>query len=163
LILGQEEPGRTALSTLIRILRQRRLLASRRGLRGGTPCVCFTAARLSELSRLRTFRAHRRRWDFEPYGIGISRQWLCERGACPVVYGDESDWHAMNASQRPFFQRRYAGRDHTIDWSEEQEWRHIGDLDLTALPADAGFVFVSCADEVQRISGLSLWPVLAVS
>jgi len=85
LILGRPDAAHSALSALTRIVQQRRLLATGRAIRGGTPVVCFTAAGIAELRHLRTFRSHRRRWDFEPYGIGVSREWLEQRGQRPSV------------------------------------------------------------------------------
>ncbi len=144
-------------------MRQRCLLATGRAIRGGTPVVCFTAVEIAAISKLRTFRAHRTRWDFEPYGISIAKDWLIERGARPVVYGDETLWKQLAEPQRPYFQRRWSGRDNAIDWSVEREWRHLGTLNLAELPSDAAFVFVPTRDEAERLSVLSPWPVVVVS
>jgi hypothetical protein len=163
LILGRPEAAHSALAALTRIVRQRRLLATGRAIRGGTPVVCFTAAGIAEIRHLRTFRTHRRRWDFEPYGIGLARDWLQQCGGRPVVYGDEALWNTLADSQRPYFQRRCCGKNGAIDWSIEREWRHVGDLDLENLPPDAGFVFVPSMDEARHLIGLSRWPVVVLS
>ena len=153
----------SALATLARIVRQRRLLATGRAIRGGTPVVCFTAVEIAAIRQLRTFRVHRTRWDFEPYGIGIAKEWLIDRGTRPVLYGDETLWKQLAETQRPFFQRRCSGRSSAIDWSVEREWRHVGTVELADLPPDAAFVFVPSRDEAEQISALSHWPVVVLS
>ncbi|MHB8969855.1 MAG: hypothetical protein ACYC3X_08685 [Pirellulaceae bacterium] len=163
LLLCGPDATHSALATLARLVRQRRLLATGRAIRGATPVVCFTAVAIAAIGKLRTFRAHRTRWDFEPYGISIAKEWLIERGARPVAYGDEAVWKQLAESQRPYFQRRWSGRDQAIDWSVEREWRHLGTLSLAELPPDAAFVFVPTRAEAARISVLSLWPVVVVS
>lgn len=163
--LIQNVPGasHSALATLARIVQQRRLLSSSRAIRGGTRVVCFTAATLAQLQSLHTFRAHRRRWDFEPYGIGVARQWLAQQGGRPVLYGDETLWARLSAAERPFFQRRLCGRQTVIDWSIEREWRHVGDLDLGTLPAEAGFLFVPTPADALQLGTLSRWPIVILA
>ncbi|MHB8866049.1 MAG: hypothetical protein ACYC6N_27015 [Pirellulaceae bacterium] len=162
LLLGRADAPHSALATLVRIVRQRRLLATGRAIRGGTPVVCFTAVELAKLPELHTFRAHRGRWDFEPYGISISQQWLFQREALPVTYGDETLWTRLAETERPFFQRRWSGADNVIDWSREREWRHVGTLDFSDLPGDAAFLFVRTRKEAAQLSILSRWPVVVV-
>lgn len=153
----------SSLATLKRIVSQRLLRASSRLIRGGFPVVCLTQTPLTDLPRLRQFRAHRTRWDFEPYGLCINREWLQERGARPVVYGDEATWEQLANADRPFFQfvQRAATDDqrHVVDWTVEQEWRHAGHLDLQALPADSAYVFVPDFAAARVISQISPWPV----
>ncbi|MCU0958755.1 MAG: hypothetical protein MUF48_01505 [Pirellulaceae bacterium] len=163
LILGRNEAVHTPLATLRRILLERRLRATSRAIRGGTPVVCFTAAELTELGQLRTFRAHRRRWDFEPYGISIAQSWLVAHGARPVVYGDESCWRQLPDEQRPFFQRRLSGQRSEIDWSREREWRHPGDVDLAELGADDAFVFVPGREEARQLAAVSRWRIVVLA
>ena len=153
----------SALATLKRIIGLRLLRASSRLIRGGFPMVCLTQTPLTDLPRLRQFRAHRTRWDFEPFGMCINREWLQERGARPVVYGDEVTWERLADTDRPFFQfvQRADTDDkrHVVDWTVEQEWRHAGHLDLQALPADAAYVFVPNFEAARVISRISPWPV----
>jgi hypothetical protein len=162
LILGGRESDRSALATLSRIARRQRILASAESIRGTRPVVCFTAVPLAELPRLRTFRPHRGRWDFEPYGISLRRQWLQQHGARPVRYGDASLWERLPNAERPFFQCRYAGKDRTIDWSIEREWRHVGDLDLSRLPDDAAWLVVPTREEARLLSPWSRWPIVVM-
>ena len=153
----------SALATLTRIVRLRHLRASSRFIRGGFQVVCLTQTPLVELPRLRQFRIHRTKWDFEPFGLCIHRAWLQERGARPVIYGDEAKWDQLAEADRPFYQfvNRTDQDDerHIIDWTVEQEWRHVGDLDLQTLPRESAYVFVPNFEAARAISRISPWPV----
>ena len=127
--------------------------------------VCLTEVPLANLPYLRQFRTHRTRWDFEPFGFCLRKQWLLDRGVRPVIYGSEELWETLSDVDRPFFQRNTPektelkpGRQE-IDWSEELEWRHRGDLDLSELGANDGLVFVPNFHAVERLAAVSRWPV----
>ncbi len=152
----------SAGATLVRILRQRRILATSRTIRGGLSVVSFTAATVSQLAQLHTFRPHRGHWDFEPYAIAIRRDWLVARGTRPVIYADDARWSTLQPQWRPYFQlsttRGKQGRQ-LVDWTVEQEWRHWGDLALDELsPADA-WVIVPTLAEARVVAAVSPWPV----
>ena len=77
-------------------------------------------------------------------------------------YGDDRLWESLSDVDRPFFQRaetRHQATDHVIDWRREQEWRHIGDVDLSKLPRDAALVFVPTDDEARQLAPLCHWPI----
>ena len=160
-MLLDRDTDRSPFAALLRIMRQKCLLASARLIRGSVPVVSFTAVSLSELNRLRVFRPHRGNWDFEPYGICIRRDWLIKRATRPVRYAGEQEWSELADDERPYFQKHAsltkAGA--VWDWTAEQEWRHCGHLDLRELSAVDGFVFVPTESERQRLSTVSPWPV----
>jgi hypothetical protein len=161
LLLGWPEGRHSAFAALARIVLQRLLMGSGQAIRGGYRVVCFTAVPLAELPRLRVFRAHRGRWDFEPYGICIRRDWLQRHGARPVLYGDRPLWERLPERDRPFFQvacSRTSGGS-LIDWTAEREWRCIGDIDLTELGEREAIVFVPTAREAAAMAAISPWPV----
>jgi hypothetical protein len=163
LILSRPAARHRPIDALSRIVRTRRLIATGQAIRGGSRVVSFTAIPLADLDRLRVFRSHRGRWDFEPYGIAIRRCWLEHRGARPVRYGDEDLWARLPASDRRFFQcRETQTGGHTIDWSVECEWRHPGDVDLSHLRRDDAMLFVASQDEAEALAPLSPWPVTVV-
>ncbi len=162
LILGQPAKDRSSLAALSRIVRMQTLLASHESIRDATAVVSFTAATIDQLVEMRTFRAHRGRWDFEPYGIAIEREWLVKQGAHEVIYGDEQKWKELSDSERPLYQK-IGDQANAIDWTIEQEWRVIGDLDLSDLPKDKGAVFVPTRDEANQLARISPWPVVICS
>lgn len=167
---GNISADHSPLAALLRIVAARRLHASGLAIRGKYPVVSFTAVPLNELPTLRVFRAHRGRWDFEPYGICIRRSWLESRGARPVIYEDEPAWQKLPEVERPFFQLRL-GKGHRsksgnggaqVDWSVEREWRHRGDLELSQLSREDGFVFVPTEEDAAVLAAKSPWPVLVL-
>lgn len=161
LILGLAKANRTPLASLVRIVSQRRVLASGSGLRGGTPVVCFTEVPLGELHLLRTFQPQRHRWDFEPYGICIAREWLVQRGARAVRYGDDDTWLSLPESERPFFQLRATRRaKRQRYWIQEREWRHLGDVDLNQVPGSDAFLFVPDSAAAEPLRSVSRWPIV---
>lgn len=192
LILDRDDADHSAIAALRRIVCQKRLIASSQMIRGGTPVVSFTAVPLACLYPMRVFRPHRGRWDFEPYGICIRRSNLEKLGARPVLYGDNQQWASLPATERPFFQyldptrakpatqkglqtsthharmlqtktlKHPTGRK-PVDWSMEDEWRILGDLDLAQIPPDSILVFVPTVAAAQTIAAVSDWPVVVLS
>ena len=162
LILNPSKADRSPVAALRRIMAQQRIIATYATIRGPGSAVCFTAVPLLDLPQLRTFRPHRGRWDFEPYGICIRRSWLAQRGSQPVRYGEQPLWDALPDEERPFFQRAASHSkrtNRTMNWQVEQEWRHLGDVDLRELPASEGLVFVGTEREAREIVAISRWPV----
>ena len=165
LLPSRGDADHSPVGTLERILIQRRLIASVRTARGGSRVVSLTASPLSQLPELRRFRRHRGRWDFEPFGLCVRQEWLMQRGARPVLYGDETAWQNLRESDRPFFQPAHSGgstsedADAGIDWTVEREWRHVGDLDLSGLSREDALVFVPNFAAARRLSAVSPWPI----
>ena len=157
LLEAQSHADHSPLGALRRIIAQRRLIASSRTIRGGYPVVSLTSCPLERLPSLHQFRPHRVRWDFEPYGLCLKRDWLCRHGARPVSYGDESQWETLSDQDRPFFQLAIGATG--IDWSVEAEWRHLGNLALDELTPQDILVFVPDIAAARSIATLSDWPI----
>jgi hypothetical protein len=165
LILDAPAANHDRTSTLCRILVTRRLVASKQLTRDSTPVVCFSGVRADQLCQLRTFRSHVGRWDFETIGIAIRKSFVERLGGRPVIYGDEMTWAALDPPDRPYFQVS-----HSIsksggmnDWTREQEWRVVGDVDLRQIKPDEAFLFVSSPSEAQEVARYSRWPVVNLS
>jgi hypothetical protein len=62
----------------------------------------------------------------------------------------------LPAEERFFFQP-IDGRQ---DWSSEQEWRVLGDIDLRALPAYAAMVFTKTRNEALQLAWISPFPIV---
>ena len=165
LILNRKDGDHSALAALGRIITMRRLVASNESIRGQTPVVSFTEVPLDELHQLRVFRPHRGRWDFEPYGICVRREWIHNCGGRPVQYASRDVWDSLSVSERLYYQLDLsvtkAGKE--IDWTVEQEWRVIGDLMLDTLPSQDAFIFVPNEKEAAELEKVSPWPVIALS
>ena len=158
LILGRKDSARSAASTLGRILKTEKLIGSAALIRHSKPVVCFADMTLDEFRQKRVFRSHLARWDFEHYGIAFDREWLQLQGARPVRYGDDSTWLSMAESERPFFQHQGNGQ----DWSQEKEWRWLGDFCLKDVPANAAIIFVASENDIPPISKISKWPIVVL-
>jgi hypothetical protein len=165
LILDRRGADHSAFAALWRIVTSRRLIATSELVRGDVPVVSFTAVPLVEIDRLRAFRAHLSRWDFEPYGICIRRDWLQSRGARPVRYGDESVWTELPLEERHFFQKceSHTAGGRSLDWTAEREWRHVGDISLDDIPPQAALLFVPSRTEAETLAGISPWPIVMLS
>lgn len=165
LILDREGADHSAMASLWRIVHTGRLLASSEMVRGDSPMVCFTQTALQELPRLRRYQSHLGRWDFEPYGLCIRRNWLEQAGARPVLYGDDATWAELGEDDRPFFQQAVSvtrsGK--RLHWTDEREWRIVGDLDLNRVPDDAALLFVPTDREARHLAAFSRWPVTVLA
>jgi len=159
LILGCRSSDRSALATLLRIVIEGRLWASSEAIRGGYRVVSFTEVPLQEFRSHRTYRKHRRRYDFEPWGIAVRREVLASAGASPVIYGDDETWLTITDVARPFFQNVGAGD----GWTRaEREWRIADHVQLNELPAASVVVFVDSEESRSIVQKQTAWAVIVV-
>lgn len=159
LILGCRSSDRSALATLLRIVNEGKLYASSEAIRGGHRVVSFTEVPLRDFRHRRTYRRHRRRYDFEPWGIAIRRDVLKSAGARAVIYGDEETWRTTLDQDRPFFQNIGTGDGWTQD---EREWRIMGHVQLEELPTSAVIVFVDSDSARRIVQEQTEWQVIVV-
>ena len=160
LLFGSSRKQHDAIKSLYRILATERLLASADLTRDRRPVVCFSDLTFAELLERRVFRSHLSRWDFEPYGIAIRRDWLASQGAQPVCYGDEELWGRLPDQDRPFFQ--FNSADSKVDWSIEAEWRIQDDIDLRKVPLAEALVFVPSIEQAKIIQDICRWPIVII-
>jgi hypothetical protein len=157
LILRTGGADHSALATLCRILCDGVLRASTTGIRGGFGVVAFTAVPLCEFRERRIFRGHRTRFDFEPWGIAIRKSVLLQKGARPVIYGDEAVWQTLPEEQRPWFQKIIF--EESKSTLTEKEWRIQGDLILKDLRKEDLCVFVDSVVDAHRVRQMRNWSV----
>ncbi len=148
----------TVLETLIRILQNRRLIATSALRRSSTATVCFSGNSIEDLLAMRRFRPHLARWDWEPYGIMIDRDWLIQQGAKQVSYIHREAIKTRSDEELAFCQVISDERSST-DWREEQEWRVAGDLRLSSVPFSKAIVFVATQTEAVELQRYSFWPI----
>ncbi len=157
LLLGCKSADRSALATLLQIIAQGVVLASL--VREGHRAVSFTEVPLSDFRRRRIYRRHRRRYDFEPWGIAVRRCSLADLGGGRVQYGFRTQ--QSSKSDSVWFQPAM-DQSGQIDWRQEQEWRLTQDLRLQELPETAICLFVDSSLEADMIGAQSEWPVVVV-
>lgn len=161
LLFGLPEADHSALASLVRIVTEMRLRGTNAAQRDQRESVSFSAVPLRKLVDERTFRPHRQRWDFEHTGIAIRRELLERNGARPVIYGDDATWNDLPEGERLWFQKRFTETSNgQIDWSAEDEWRFPGDVDLSGLGPDDGFLFCPDEESAAVLAQVSRWPVI---
>ncbi len=151
------------LSTLLRILSMRRLLASCFLKRSSQPTVCFSELPLDQILHQRRFRPHLRRWDWEPYGIGLRKSIIKSHGGRPCMYGSNESYRQLADGDRPYFQLSSHGRAASMRWEEEKEWRIAGDLNLELFGPEDAFVFVPTMTVARQIVRLSPFPIVVTT
>ncbi|MCU0719705.1 MAG: hypothetical protein MUC83_08380 [Pirellula sp.] len=152
----------SCLQSLRRILENQRLVATSHLKMGSTPTVSFTQRSLSELLNARTFEAHLARWDWEPYGIMINRDWLAAAGCRPVIYLQREEYKRVPPEEMLFtqpYEESNAKDRKGRDWRVEQEWRLPRDLRLYQVPFSKAIVFVKHLWEAKVLASLSNWPI----
>ena len=159
LLLGTTASKHDRISTLTKILVDKKLIASNDVTRDDRPVVSFSEVGVDQLTQLRTFRSHLSRWDFETLGIAIKKDVLKSLGGRGVVYGGESCWQQLDADEQPFFQKS----DGKIDWSVEKEWRVIGDVDLAKIGHEDAFVFVDSFQNAARVMPFTNFKVVVLA
>ena len=151
-------PG-SAFHSLRRILDEGRIRSSDRFIRGAFPVVSLTALPPNEALRLMRWRRRYGYYSFEPYGIAIRKSLAAESGFREVLYGVDEDYEAMNAKDRPFFQK--AGSE-VADWRPEAEWRHLGDIDLSLIPVENLRVTTYRLAEAELLRGAYPYEVFSI-
>jgi hypothetical protein len=124
-----EEYCRSARRTLEHIVTEGTLRASSWRIRGGMGAVSFSALAPSQAIRLMRWRKRYVRYTVEPYGIAIGEEAARLCGIQPVCYLERRE----TAPNQPEYLLQ--GRGLRGDWPQEQEYRHLGDLDLSPLPS----------------------------
>lgn len=158
---------RDSFATLMRIVDQKRILATNKLKRSPMPTVSFSSVPLAELLRRRQYRSHLRRWDWEPYGICVQRAYLEGVGAREVRYLTDSAFASLDVGDQIYFQvetgrRRDESGIPLHRWTEEQEWRLASDLRLAEIPSDQAFLFAATDSEAKTLQRRSSFPVLSI-
>lgn len=154
-VISSTRYPRNAFDTLTWILTSGTLIASSRHMPQKAATVSFTYQSLRQCLGMMRWRARYHEMSFEPYGIGITLARISEARIYPVQYGNgtsatnETSWLTQSIGLK-------------TDWRQEQEYRHLGDLDLNTIPDSDKIVFTrfkSEAAEVEKRFGLQALPV----
>jgi hypothetical protein len=152
LVKSKDSYPNNALSALKNILLEKKIRSSSTNLRQGISAVAFSSLRPGEVVSLMRWRKRYVRWNFEPFGIAISRQAALARGIQPVIYGDPALYDRLSDKDKPYFQSHgIAGG----NWREEKEWRHIGDLDFASIHHSDIKIIVGKPEDIERVACLT--------
>lgn len=159
--LREAPPRREAAAVLEQILTDAALRGGDGYIRGGHICVCFTEAPLVEMVSVFASVAlagNAPALRYEPYGIGVSKEWLFQHGGRPVIYQPAGEYEQLQKDVR---WRHVTFEPPEIDFTWEREWR-IPAKSLDLDPAQA-WVFVpsqAIADHfMQRYPGWRIVPL----
>lgn len=156
----QQSP--TAFQSLQRILETKRIVATSHLKSGAVPTISFTARDLSELLEARSFESHLARWDWEPYGLMVSKRWLESVGCRPVLYKKRNELRDLPPEElvfvQPYEETKLPGKKGR-DWRVEQEWRLPQDLRLYQVPFSQAMVFVKSRWQAKQLAPISNWPI----
>lgn len=104
-----------AFDVLRKIVHNRLLLGSSRGIRGEWNCVCFTEAPEGIF--------HQVLGRYKPFGIQIPKSWLFERGGRPAIYQPSHEYELLNERIRWRHVRYEPHTTPSVDFTWEREWR----------------------------------------
>jgi hypothetical protein len=137
----------SAFNTLIHILEKGTISAASTEIRGKFDIISFTSKHPSEFPEIIRWRNRKVNYTYEPYGIAIEHDIIEETGARKVIYGDDTVYENLSDNDKPFFQ--FHGRD--LRWTDEDEWRINGDLDLKPIPPEKIIIIVRDKNEANII------------
>jgi hypothetical protein len=103
-----------------KILTEKRLLGSDKGIRGGHRVICFSEAPIDVLAKLFASSGHGFR--YRPFGIMIPKHWLFSKGGRPVIYQPEAEYGLL-PDPLQYRHVRFDEPGASTDFTFEREWR----------------------------------------
>jgi len=145
-VINSDTYPRTAFATLTNIITKGRITASSSHMPLNTPTVSLSGLSPHEVIPLMRWRARYRQMSFEPYGIGIRKEYALAVGIRAVQYYDRS---APRPAGLPAWLTQSKGD--ITDWRAEQEYRHHGDIDLRGIPRTQLLAVTLTAAEAEKL------------
>ena len=140
-----------ALTTLLTIVGEGRLIGGTGMIRGAYRCVCFTEAPLPAIADGFVNAASFTRYS--PFGLMFDKSWLYSNGGRPVIYQPDTDFNALQEDMRWRHVRYEPVASPPIDFTWEREWRiHTEYLNFS--PTNAAIVV---PDEEWESFILGIW------
>jgi hypothetical protein len=150
---------RSALVTLRHILEAGIIYGSGRNIRRGRRVVGFTRFSREMCRDLFRYRPRLVNTNFEPCGIAVRQEAAAGLGIRPVRYGPPGLYRKLPDAEKPYFQS--AGGD-GVRWRGENEWRLVGDFDLSRIPPGIGKAVVPVESDSRLVhieSDMDVWPL----
>ncbi len=144
-ILNSDEYPRSGFETLKNILDKRVIIASNRHMVKGFNCVSFTDSPVIEFVKLMKWRKRYVEYSFEPYGIGIEREYGIFSGITKVTYVSDK----KNIEKKDSWKYQTIGN--KSDWRKENEYRYKGDFDLSIVPEKKLVFFCAYKEEEENL------------
>jgi hypothetical protein len=157
-IIESDSYPRSAFDTLLNVLVSKKVVASSRNMPQSIATVSFSGLSPVEVIPLVRWRSRYRQMSFEPYGIGIEKCYARRIGIQPVIYYDKQS--GCPETVPPWLLQSTGERG---DWRPEREYRHRGDLDLSAIPLHRMCAFCYTpqeAESIEKNTGIRTIPFL---
>ncbi len=152
-ILKREGASRTAFDTLCNIIDKKVIYSSSRHAIKNCKIVSFTGSSIEQFFGLMRWRKKYNEMSYEPYGIGIDREEAITIGFQKVLYCNPNEFDKFTIEEK----KRYHSSGKKTNWSEENEYRLFGDLDLTLIPNEKMICICPNSDEsifIERKYGI---------
>jgi len=150
--------ARSALHSLSRIISDNRIFAGDVFNRPGDRFASFTGLPPGKAVGLMKWHRRKVRYTFEPYGIAIRREAAEAYSIRKVIYGNPEIYNRLHESDKPYFQP-IGGKGY---WQGEDEWRYIGDINLTEFDPCDLLVIVRSKKDATELPHLNRIEVVAL-
>jgi len=145
-IISSDSYPHSALETLRRMLDRRLIMASSRHMPRNIATVSFSSLAPVEAVPLMKWRARYRQMSFEPYGIGIDREYALAGGIRPVRYIEKEE---RSPDDNEAWLTQSTGV--ITNWRTEKEYRYRGDFNFSYIAGDRLIVFTHRPEEAALI------------
>jgi hypothetical protein len=124
---SMDDYPRSAMNTLSRILREKKIRGSAKHSFSDVGSVSFTELAPSESVGLMKWRPKWVKNVFEPYGIAVKRETAISADTRKVEYWDSKSLSKLSKEERLYLH----AEGENGAWAQEKEWRFIGDFDFS--------------------------------
>ena len=147
MIFSSDKYRRTAFDTLRKILSTEFIMASSKNMPSNVKTVCFSGLVPAETVGFMKWRARYCQMSFEPFGIGIERNYAVAHGIKKVRYYEASQEKHIVGKDNWLWQS--AGK--KTDWRNEKEFRYKGDFEFSSVPKEKLVVFCHYKEQANFI------------
>ena len=116
--LVRDKNGLSTENIFDKIISEKTIVGSNENIRGKFRCICFSETPISAIGQIIAIKDTD--FHYGSYGFMFSKKYLFDKGARPVIYQPDSDYHLLPES----LQYRHVRFDiDKTDWTWEREWR----------------------------------------
>ena len=152
LVNSESEYPNNAHNSLINMIQTKKIYASSKRIRKSIRCVGFSDLDPKSMLNWMRWLPKRVGWNFEPYGIAVKKEATGKAGIRRVIYGDDKLYDKLPENDKPYFQSR---GEKNVDWSQENEWRKIGDLTISDISGKDMVLMVWKKTEALELSKIT--------
>ncbi len=158
ILRSTNEYSHSARQSLRRILSQGNIYGSNKNIRSHDFVAGFTLLGAENAQEMFRYRSNLKNPYFEPYGIALTLPYARSLGLQPVVYGDTDIYDLLPQSSKPLYQ--CVGKESR--WLREQEWRYLGDFDVSNLDPKCTRIIVANEEDRKHLGAAFPYPVVTI-